>query len=81
MTPVAIIIADLAAAGWRVIQLRNGRWRIELIAAPGQVHSRGISWADVVAHWRGQCCRQWRQLPLALTDVRESGETQAMNFK
>lgn len=75
------IIANLAVAGWRVIQRRNGRWRIELIAAPGQMHSRGVIWIDVERHWRGQCQPTWRQIPLALTDFNETGEIQAMTHK
>ena len=58
------IIADLAAAGWRVKQRRDGRYDLELIAAPGQMHSRGVAWTDIETHWRGQCWRKWRQLPL-----------------
>lgn len=75
------VIADLAAAGWRVTARRSGRYDLEMIAAPGQMHSRGIAWDDVVRHWRGCGQRTWRQMPLVLTDVDETVLSSPMILK
>ena len=48
------IIADLDAAGWRVQLRRDGRYDLELIAAPGQMHSRSVTWNDIETHWRSR---------------------------